>query len=388
MNSTVAGYVASSPTTITPGSTVTVEPGTNIKFTGLNGEPGQIWANGTLDVEGAASAPAVFTSRYDDSAGGHCSCAGTGTPSQGDWYGLSTSLTGGTIILNHRGPPLRLQPRGQPPGHRGTSHAQRQHRGAFRNRPALGGRQCNRRSKKLPILSGDNTGLKFECFGCSYGPIVTGTSFSSDDTGVWVTGLAAPILNGSQFASVRTPVALQSTAARTVIAHSTTDASSNFVSLASGSLPTGSVRLSSDLPYFLQGQVTIPPSGQLTLASGSVIKASVSPNPGQLLINGSLVSAGANNNPAVITSEYDNPTSSKGVVGLRAWRPRSRAGGPDHDLGRRQRRAREHHDPVCRERGRPGRFRVERERRQQHTRGLRQRDLCRRRDPHPPLFHA
>ena len=385
MNSTVAGYVASGPTTITPGSTVTVEPGTNIKFTGLNGEPGQIWANGTLDVEGAASAPAVFTSRYDDSAGGHCSCAGTGTPSQGDWYGLSTSLTGGTIILNHAD--LRYASAGvdlQGTGARATLNGSTvEHSGTGLH--SAGDNAINVQSS---ILSGDNTGLKFECFGCSYGPIVTGTSF-------YFRRHRRLGHRSRRTDPQRVPVRER----------------------AYSSCPAINCRSHGDRPQHHRCQLELRQLG-VRLAAHRISQAELGsavlpPRPGHdptvratdarvrerhQGLGVAQPGAATDQRVARQRRREQQPGGNhfrirrrhRRTLRLRAWRPQSRRRRlvRDHDLGRRQRRAHEHHDPVCRERGRPGRFRVERERRQQHTRGLRQRDLCRRRDPHPPLFHA
>ena len=120
LSSSVAGYVVYGPTYIHKGQTLTVEPGANVKFVsaGLT-EPGQLIVEGTLKVQGAAGAPAVFTSKYDDTAGGHCTCAPSGhTPAQGDWYGI-TLLGGGVAAIDHAdvryaGPALDL-PRSPPP---------------------------------------------------------------------------------------------------------------------------------------------------------------------------------------------------------------------------------------------------------------------------------
>ena len=74
------------------GQTLTIEAGVVIKFgpperCGLSGSPpSQLLVYGNLDVRGTPSDPVIFTSWYDDSAGGDTNENGNATaPQKEDW---------------------------------------------------------------------------------------------------------------------------------------------------------------------------------------------------------------------------------------------------------------------------------------------------------------
>ncbi len=87
-------YIASYSVTVASGVTLTLQPGTIIKFASgcsLN-------VNGTLDARGTLAAPIVFTSLKDDENGGDTNGDGTKTlPNPGDWIGVYNN--GGTVKL-------------------------------------------------------------------------------------------------------------------------------------------------------------------------------------------------------------------------------------------------------------------------------------------------
>jgi NPCBM-associated, NEW3 domain of alpha-galactosidase/Periplasmic copper-binding protein (NosD) len=87
-------YVVTCDTTITSGVTLTILAGTVVKFTGTGAG---LVVNGTLQAQGTAQAPVVFTSLNDNSVGGS---TGTGTPAPADWSGVQVNA-GGTLNLTY-----------------------------------------------------------------------------------------------------------------------------------------------------------------------------------------------------------------------------------------------------------------------------------------------
>lgn len=87
-------YVVTSSVTIPSGSTLTLEPGTIVKF-----GPGQsMTINGVLNAVGSPDAYVVFTSLKDDTNGGDTNGDGEATiPAPGDWQSLFISSPGGSV---------------------------------------------------------------------------------------------------------------------------------------------------------------------------------------------------------------------------------------------------------------------------------------------------
>lgn len=147
-----------------------VEPGANVKFVsaGLT-EPGQLIVEGTLKVQGAAGAPAVFTSKYDDTAGGHCTCAPSGhTPAQGDWYGI-TLLGGGVAAIDHAdvryaGPALDLQGQG--------AHLTVTDSLVSDSAAGIDSASENDIRAESSTFERVSIGAVLECFGCAYTPLL------------------------------------------------------------------------------------------------------------------------------------------------------------------------------------------------------------------------
>jgi hypothetical protein len=84
-------HILSCTTTIPPGSTLTLGPGTIVK-----GGPGsQLVVNGSLVVSGTSASPVVFTSIKDDSTAGDTNGDGNASsPAAGDWGGITVPGAG------------------------------------------------------------------------------------------------------------------------------------------------------------------------------------------------------------------------------------------------------------------------------------------------------
>jgi hypothetical protein len=305
LTSSVAGYVIYGPTYIRKGQTLTVEPGANVKFvsTGLT-EPGQLIVEGTLKVQGVAGAPAVFTSKYDDTAGGHCTCAPTGhVPAPGDWYGI-TLLRGGVASIEHAdvryaGPAFDLQGQG--------SHLTVSESLVSDSAVGIDSAAENDILAESSVFRRVDTGAVFECFGCTYTPRLRDLDFDEVTTGISAMGGSAPLVEGAAFAGAREDVVLTSTATRTRIRGTRAAGDGGYIHVYAGSLPTGVVRLESDLPYAVSGLLTVPTAGQLALAPGTVVKFPRNGfEPSELEVRGALVSSGTPARPVVLTSRSDD----------------------------------------------------------------------------------
>jgi len=88
------------------GITLTIEPGTVVKFGGIAPGYGSaagsvaLIVDGSLVADGSAGAPVVFTSLADDSHGGDTNENGASTGAPGDWRGLALRA-GSTTRLGH-----------------------------------------------------------------------------------------------------------------------------------------------------------------------------------------------------------------------------------------------------------------------------------------------
>ena len=305
LRSSVAGYVITGPATIGKGRTVTVEPGTNVKFTSLgSSEPGQLLVEGKLRIEGASGAPAVFTSRYDDSAGGHCTCAPTGhTAAGGDWYGI-TLLNDGTVEADHAD--VRYA------NHALDLQSSSAHLSVFESVLSNSGVGVysggeNDILVESSRLVGNSEGALLECFACSYTPRLRNLEITGGSVGVWAKGSTAALIEGTTFAGVPQDVLLDSTATRTRVRDTRSAGEGGYITVSEGFFPWGVVRLDSDLPYAFTGAMTVSTSTQLALAPGAVVKfRPLSPERGRLDVLGSLVSSGTVAEPVVLTSVNDD----------------------------------------------------------------------------------
>jgi hypothetical protein len=88
-------YVVTAPLTVDAGVTLTINPGTIVKF-GTSSVT-RLIVDGTLDAQGASTSTIYFTSINDDEHGGAVS-GSSGSPGFGDWDRIKTDSTGSSTI--------------------------------------------------------------------------------------------------------------------------------------------------------------------------------------------------------------------------------------------------------------------------------------------------
>ncbi len=88
--------------TVPQGSTLVIDPGLVLKFGGLFGST-QLVVQGSLQAQGTAAQPIIFTSKQDESAGSNTNNAGSSAspPSPGDWSGIQFTSTSTANVLNY-----------------------------------------------------------------------------------------------------------------------------------------------------------------------------------------------------------------------------------------------------------------------------------------------
>jgi plastocyanin len=85
-------YVISSDSTVSNGSSLAIAAGAVIK---LSGGSGALWVDGTLNVNGVAGNPVIFTSLRDDTYGGDTNNDGAlSSPERGDWLIIGVTASG------------------------------------------------------------------------------------------------------------------------------------------------------------------------------------------------------------------------------------------------------------------------------------------------------
>ena len=91
-------YEVTGTVVVPSGMTLTIQPGTIVKFGANAGITVQ--AGGHLIAQGTLAQPIYFTSINDNSVGG-AAAGSTGTPAPGDWGSITISGTGATATFNH-----------------------------------------------------------------------------------------------------------------------------------------------------------------------------------------------------------------------------------------------------------------------------------------------
>ncbi len=250
-------YFMQGTVTVPLGDTLTVAAGQIVK---VNYGDNNLVVNGTLNAQGTAANPIIFTSYRDDANGGNTDNDGSGTSngSNGDWGSIQFSSSSTANMLNYVSV-LYGGGHGEVASVIDTSAALTFNNGAIGNSYTAGLRvnQAN------PTLSGDT-------FKNSYG-VAVGIDLDSD-----------PAITG---------VSLSNNAI-------------NGVDLDSGSLSGNESWNNPGIVYFMQGTVTVPLGDTLTVAAGQIVKVNYGDN--NLVVNGTLNAQGTSANPIIFTSYRDD----------------------------------------------------------------------------------
>ena len=242
---------------VAAGKTLTVGAGQVVKS--YRYQSYEITVNGTLNADGTAANPIVFTSTDDDTAGGDTNNnGGNSVPAQGQWNGIAFSATSTGNLLDN------VQVR-------------------------YGG--------------GSTTGAIV----VNGAPLTLTNSVVSNSyrAGVRING-ATPTLTGNTFANNGEAAVAMDLASTPIISGSTlTNNGVNGVALDGGTINANNSWNNPSISYWMWGSVVVAPGKTLTVGAGQVVK-SYRYQSYEITVNGTLLANGTVNNPIVFTSTDDD----------------------------------------------------------------------------------
>jgi hypothetical protein len=213
-----------SPVTVPSTGQLTVAAGVVVKVpTTCSSCANSFVVSGSLVISGTATAPVLFTSTRDDSAGGHYGSGTTSTPAAGDWSGLQLN-TGASVSMDYV--QIRYATTGL--SYAASSPTGRLDHVTFTNN-GTGVASSSPLTITNSSFTNDSTGISFT--GTGYNPTLTASSFTNLSTGIYLNGAITPVIRNSSFIGVSTGVAQSGS--------TQVDARGNWWGNASGPQPVG-----------------------------------------------------------------------------------------------------------------------------------------------------
>ena len=269
-------YLISGQAALNAGVTLTIEPGTVVKFQTSGATRGKLVINGTLLAEGTAQGRIVFTSVHDDSFGGDTNNNGGATwPAAADWDSLTFSSTGwGTLEYIWIG-----------------------YGGSVDGNLVVNGADVNLANSF--VYASGNDGMRW--INGARGSASGNTISTSLRYGIALLGGSTPTVSGNTVAHSRSyAVYMEGNSPAPFSGNVAYGNGYNGIGVY-GTLTTGTWH--ANLPYIATQTLTLESTGSLTLLPGTVVKFLSNTS---LAIRGTLIAVGTEAAPIVFTSIKDD----------------------------------------------------------------------------------
>ncbi len=297
-------YVVYGQQHVSQGATLTFEPGVVTKFLNRSSlvADGNVVANGTLDD------PIIFTALNDDTYGGNLDGKSL-TPVKGDWFGVELYAKSASSSFDHTifryggdyGPDASYKKAMLYVGQNNTPVTNSKFEFSKAYGLSLDHASSTVSGNSFVSNSGNAYSTGINIFQGS--PLVSNNTFVLNDTGVGVSAASSTVTNNI-FSSTTYSAVYVSGPAGVVSGNSASD--SEFIYLyGSVSSAGGTTTLySNPIPYYLYGNVTVPPGSGLDIKEGTTIKGSFGPAASFLSVYGNLNIDTSTSTGVVFTSTY------------------------------------------------------------------------------------